>query len=194
VFRPCRAYAKSGLELADYAGQIHISGDVFLDSQTLKKMKSKILMFVATAFFMAATGGAASSTKNENQPSNPPSATQAPDAATGEDIVGEWEMVGSVVDTNDNLQIDESEREKLKETIKDRMKLNRDGSGVFTVAEMPGRYEIKDPGNSGKRVLTWYDKANGRHRIGTIIKVTQDELHIKEPGGHGLFVWKRLRG
>ena len=40
--------------------------------------------------------------------------------------------------------------------------------------------------------LTWYDKANGPHKIGTIIKVTKDELHIKEPGGNGLFIWKRL--
>lgn len=104
--------------------------------------------------------------------------------------VGEWEMVGSVVDTNDNLQIDEAERRNLKPTLKDYMKLNRDGSGVFTVAKMPGRYEIT--ASSGKKYLTWYDKANGRHRVGTIIKVTRDELHIKEPGGHGLFLWKRL--
>jgi hypothetical protein len=143
-----------------------------LEPQTIMKIKIKILLPLATALFISTNGGAA--------------------PAQGGDIVGEWEMVGSVVDTNDNLQIDESERKNLKETMKDRMKLNGDGTGVFTVAELPGRYEIKDSGNSGRKILTWYDKADGRHRIGTIIKVTKDELHIKEPGGHGLFVWKRL--
>ena len=112
--------------------------------------------------------------------------------AQSDDIVGEWEMVGFVVDTNDNLQIDESERKNLKTTMKDYMKLNRDGSGFFTVAKMEGRYEAKDQENNGRKTLAWFDKGNGRHRIGTIVKVTKDELHIKEPGGHGLFVWKRL--
>jgi hypothetical protein len=153
-------------------------------------MRSKSLVPLAALVLVIADGGVARAATNEKQPNNTPSATQTSEAAPAGDIVGEWEMVGSVVDTNDNLQIDEDERAKLKPTMKDRMKLNRDGSGVFTVAEMPGRYEIKE--SSGKRVLTWYDKANGRHRIGTVVKVTTGELHIKEPGGHGLFLWKRL--
>ena len=72
------------------------------------------------------------------------------------------------------------------------MKLNSDGSGLFTVAKMEGRYEAIDKESGGKKFLTWYDTANGRHRIGTIISVSKDELHIKEPGGSGLFIWKRL--
>ena len=160
-------------------------------------MKSKSLIPLVTAVCIIANCGANAAVKNEKQPPNYPSAQKKTAPATNpsagnDDIVGEWEMVGSVVDTNDNLQIDEAERKNLKPTMKDYMKLNRDGSGVFTVAKMPGRFETTDPDNSGKRYLTWYDKANGRHRIGTIIKVTRDELHIKEPGGHGLFVWKRL--
>lgn len=114
-------------------------------------------------------------------------------AAQGDDIVGEWEMVGFVVDTNDNMEIDEAERKSLTPaSFKDYMKLNSDGSGLFTVAKMEGRYEAKAKETSGKKFLTWYDKAEGRHRIGTIISVSKDELHIKEPGGHGLFIWKRL--
>ena len=110
-----------------------------------------------------------------------------------ENIVGEWELVSSIIDTNDNMEIDEEERPKLKPvTFKDYMKLNSDGSGLFTVAQMEGRYEITDGGSRGKKRLTWYDKANGPHKIGTIIKVTKEELHIKEPGGWGLFLWKRL--
>ena len=109
-----------------------------------------------------------------------------------EDIVGEWEMQSSIVDTNDNLQIDEEERKNLKPTaFKDYMKLNKDGTGLFTIGKMEGRYEIKEESN-GRKFMTWYDKANGPHRVGSIMKVTKDELTIKEPGGYGLFLWKRL--
>jgi hypothetical protein len=109
----------------------------------------------------------------------------------GDGIVGEWEMQGSVLDTNDNLQIDKEERKDLKPpSFKDYMKLNSDGSGLFTVAQLEGRYEVKDEG--GKKFLSWFDKENGSHRIGTIIKTSKEELHIKEPGGAGLFVWKRI--
>jgi hypothetical protein len=155
--------------------------------------KSSIALVIAA--FIISNCVADAAVKSEKQQSNTPAAQNkaAPannPSAVNDDIVGEWEMVGSVVDTNDNLQIDEAERRNLKPTMKDYMKLNRDGSGLFTVAKMPGRLETTD--RSGKKFLTWYDKANGRHRIGTIVKVTRDELHIKEPGGHGLFVWKRL--
>src|SRR5687767_136014 len=151
-------------------------------------MKSKSLLPLVAAVFIITNCGANKAVKSEKQQTNNPSAN-AP-SAQGDDIVGEWEMVGVVVDTNDNLQIDEAERKALKQTMKDYMKLNRDGSGVFTVGKPPGRYELRE--QAGKKYLTWYDKANGPHRVGTIIKVTRDELHIKEPGGHGLFVWKRL--
>jgi hypothetical protein len=126
-----------------------------------------------------------STEKKEEISSNPP--------PQGNDIVGEWEMVSSVVDTNDNLQIDEEERPMLKPvSFKNYMKLNADGSGLFTVAQMEGRYEIKKDERNGRDIMTWYDKANGPHRVGSIMKVTKDELHIKEPGGSGLFLWKRL--
>ena len=160
-------------------------------------MKPKSLIPLVTAVLLITNCGADKAVKNEKQQTNNPSAEKKAEpannsSARGDDIVGEWEMVGFVVDTNDNLQIDEAERKNLKQTMKDYIKLSRDGSGVFTVGKLPGRYEIRDPESSGKRYLTWHDKANGRHRVGTIIKVTRDELHIKEPGGHGLFIWKRL--
>ena len=158
-------------------------------------MNSRSLIPLFTTVFLIANCGA-NKAKNEQQSNTTPAGKKAEPAsnpsARGDDIVGEWEMVGFVVDTNDNLQIDEAERRALKQTMKDYMKLNRDGSGVFTVAKMQGRYETTDQGSGGRKYLTWYDKANGRHRVGTIIKLTRDELHIKEPGGHGLFVWKRI--
>lgn len=113
------------------------------------------------------------------------------DVAQGDGIVGEWEMTGFVSDTNDNLQVDEEERKTLKTPgFQDYMKLNSDGSGLFTVAKMEGRYETTE--SNGKKSLTWFDEGNGRHRVGTIIAVSKEELHIKEPGGNGLFIWKRI--
>lgn len=144
-----------------------------------------VAVIVLPAFVVAAD-------KNAKSPNSPPAAPKKAEAAPMADLVGEWEMVGFIVDTNDNLQIDEAERAQLKKpSVKDYMKLNRDGTGEFTVAELPGRYEVGEADARGRRSLAWFDKSNGRHRVGTILKVTKDELHLKEPGGHGLFLWKR---
>lgn len=162
-------------------------------------MKTRFTFIYAALIFLfsncgdnkAAANNEKDTTSNASSESKEEAASNS--SAQGDDIIGQWEMVSSVVDTNDNLQIDEDERKNLTPvSVKDYMKLNRDGSGLFTVAKMEGRYEITDPKNDGKKLLTWYDIANGRHRIGSIMKVTKDELHIKEYGGHGLFVWKRL--
>jgi len=161
-------------------------------------MKSdSLIAFITAAFFLTNCGDnkAATSEKQEanNSSSEKKDGPASSSSAQGDDIIGEWDLVGGIVDTNDNLQIDEDERNNLQSAAyKDYMKLNPDGSGLFTIAKMDGRYEITDPKSDGKKFLTWYDKANGPHRIGTIIKVTKDELHIKEVGGSGLFIWKRL--
>ena len=154
-------------------------------------MKVRSIIVVTVIMFFTTNCGDDKAASNETQQATNPSASNP--SAQGDDIIGEWELVGSILDANDNLQIDEDERKKLESPgYKDYMTLNRDGSGLFTVAKMDGRYKITEQENNGKKNLTWYDKANGPHRIGTIIKVTKDELHIKEPGGSGLFVWKRL--
>jgi hypothetical protein len=147
---------------------------------------------LATAFFLSCSNDSNTTTAaSANETSNEAKQTTPSGTTGGDGIVGEWEMVGSVQDTNDNLQIDEEERKNLKPaSFKDYMKLNSDGSGLFTVARMEGRYEIEEEARGKK--ITWFDKANGPHRIGTIRKVSKEELHIKEPGGNGLFVWKRI--
>ena len=161
-------------------------------------MKFKSILFCAAAIFILTNCGDNKAATDEKLQTNDPSSEKKAEPATNSsvqdnDIIGEWEMVGSIGDTNDNLQIDEDERKNLKPaSFKDYMKLNSDGTGLFTVAKMEGRYEAKAEESGGKQYLTWYDKANGPHRVGTIIKVTKEELHIKEPGGNGLFVWKRL--
>ena len=150
----------------------------------------KYLAFFGLIFLISCSNDNSS---EENKSTNSTTETVSAPASAGDDIVGEWEMVNFVNDTNDNLQIDEDERKNLKTpSFKDYMKLNSDGTGFFTVAKMEGRYEAKAKESGGQPYLTWYDKANGPHQIGTIISVTKDELHIKEPGGNGLFVWKRL--
>lgn len=154
-----------------------------------------LITFLAIAVSLTNCGNTNADTNKKEEATN--SAIEKKDesatsSAQGDDIIGEWEMVSFVGDTNDNLQIDEEERTKLKPvSFKNVMKLNRDGTGLFTVAKMEGRYEIKEESN-GRKFMTWYDKANGKHRVGSIMKVTKDELHIKEPGGNGLFLWKRL--
>ncbi len=161
-------------------------------------MKSNSLITILLAVIFLTNCGnnnAATAEKqsSDNSSSEKTEKTASTASAQGDDIVGEWEMVSSVVDTNDNLQIDEEERAKLQPvSFKDYMKLNRDGSGLFTIAKMEGRYEIKKDDSNGRNFMTWYDKSDSPHRVGSIMKVTKDELTIKEPGGSGLFLWKRL--
>jgi len=156
-----------------------------------------MMIVVASILFFSNCGDNNAATGEKQQASNSSSEKKEEPAsnssAQGDDIVGEWEMVSSVVDTNDNLQIDEAERSKLEPVgFKDYMKLNRDGSGLFTVAKLEGRYEIKQNESNGRKDMTWFDKTSSPHRMGSIMKVTKEELHIKEPGGDGLFLWKRL--
>lgn len=156
-----------------------------------------VILLIAIILFITNCGdnkAASDETQQANNPSSEKKDNAASNAsAQGNDIIGEWELLGFVSDTNDNLQVDEEERKNLTTpSFKDYMKLNSDGSGLFTIAKMDGRYEAKPKENGGKNYLTWFDTANGPHKIGTIVKVTKDELHIKEPGGNGLFIWKRL--
>lgn len=154
-------------------------------------MKVRSIIVLTAIIFFATNCGDNKAASNEPQQANNPSTSNP--SAPGDDIIGEWELLGFASDTNDNLQVDEEERKNLTTpSYKDYMKLNSDGTGLFTIAKMDGRYEAKPKENGGKSYLTWYDTANGPHKMGTIIKVTKDELHIKEPGGSGLFVWKRL--
>ena len=157
-------------------------------------MKAKLLLCHVTAFVVMTACGTLNAASSEKQATTPASGAKkaTKSAEPSAEMIGEWEMAGVVVDTNDNLLIDEAERKALKPTMKGYMKLNRDRTGLFTISKMEGRYELTGPDSNGRHVLTWYDKANGRHRVGTIVKVTKDEMQIKEPGCHGLFLWKRI--
>jgi len=146
-------------------------------------------------FFAACSNdaGVKNTSENSKAPEKTTTNPQTNNSPNSDGLVGEWELVGSIVDTNDNLQLDDEEKKNLeKATYKDYMKLNPDGSGLFTAAQMEGHYEIKADESNGRKFMTWYDKANGPHRVGSIMKITKDELTIKEPGGNGLLLWKRM--
>src|SRR5215216_1969966 len=116
----------------------------------------KQFLFYSLLFIVACGNNntAAESELTNNSATEKKSESPNSSSAQGDEIVGEWEMVGFVMDTNDNLQIDEAERKDLKSTsFKDYMKLNSDGSGLFTVAKMEGRYEAKAKESGGKKFL-----------------------------------------
>ena len=121
-------------------------------------MKVRSIIVVTVIMFFTTNCGDDKAASNETQQATNPSASNP--SAKGDDIIGEWELVGSIVDTNDNLQIDEDERKNLQTPgYKDYMKLNRDGSGLFTVAKMDRRYEAKVKESGEKKFLTWFDTA-----------------------------------
>jgi hypothetical protein len=158
---------------------------------------NSLITFILAVSLLTNCGDNKATTSEKQQASSSSSETKkessSNSSAQDDDIVGEWELVGFIGDTNDNLQLDEEERKNLKTpSYKDYMTLNRDGSGLFTIAKLQGRYEIGDKEGYGKNNMAWFDKTNSEHRIGRVMKVTKDELIIKEPGGNGLFLWKRL--
>src|SRR5687767_12579814 len=111
-------------------------------------------LYVLVFFIACSNNKSADETQLPNSSSTENKKEQTASSSSGEGIVGEWELVGYIVDTNDNLQLDEDERKNLKSTMKDYMKLNSDGSGLFTVARMEGRYELQAQENSEKKYLT----------------------------------------
>ena len=156
-------------------------------------LQSAIILLLLFPSACSNEGTAKNTSENSTKTPEQTTANTQTDDSNDDGIIGDWELVGFVGDTNDNLQIDEQERKNLKAaSYKDYMTLNSDGSGLFTVAKMEGRYEIKADESNGRKMMTWYDKENGRHQVGSIMKVTKDELTIKEPGGNGLLLWKRI--
>lgn len=147
---------------------------------------------ISLTFFLVSCGDNTAETAEKQQAANPSSEIKESSSTEGEDIFGEWELVGAALDVNDNLQLDEGERKNLTPaSYKDYMKLNRDSTGLFTIAKMKGRFEFATEPN-GKKFMNWYDEGNGRHRVGTFLSVTKTELLFKEPGGSGLILFKRI--
>jgi hypothetical protein len=71
-----------------------------------------LLFLLATVFFLSCSNDTNTTTAaaTTSETSNEPKQTTSSETTQSDGIVGEWEMEGSVLDTNDNLQIDEEER------------------------------------------------------------------------------------
>jgi hypothetical protein len=95
-------------------------------------------------------------------------------------------------DDNRNGKLDAEERKNAftQAENKDYLKLNSDGSAVFTQIKVKGRYELKVESDGGKK-LVLYDKDNNDENRGIIFSVTKDELVLFKAGSV-FSVYKRL--
>jgi len=127
-----------------------------------------------------------SSTEKKDQPGEAP--------APGDNIVGEWKETMWIRDNNRNEKIDEDEKAEAMTQVNDYMKLNADGSAVFSQVKMKGRYEIKPNSDGTSKYLNLFDEANSRYQKGVILSVTKTELTLLSTalGGGRFTVWKRL--
>lgn len=109
-----------------------------------------------------------------------------------EDIIGEWKLTMTTLDKNRNNKIDEEEKANPMAPLNDYLKLNSDGSAVFSQVKAKGRYEIKSNSDGTSKYLNLYDKDNFKTPYGRIISVTKSELILfKNSIGPVFFIWKR---
>lgn len=108
-----------------------------------------------------------------------------------EDIIGEWKLTMTVLDKNRNNKIDEHEIVAAMQ-LSDYLKLNSDGSAIFSQVKAKGRYEIKSNSDGTSKYLNVYDKDNFKIPYGRIISVSKSELILfKSSIGPVFFIWKR---
>ena len=152
-------------------------------------MKNAIQFFVLIALVQF------SCSNNKSNESTTTSTTQSTatsnEAKQGDGIVGEWEQILVARDDNRNGKLDDEERKNAftQAQNKDYLKLNSDGSAVFTQIKVKGRYELKAESN-GRKKLVLYDKDNNDENRGIVYSVTEDEL-ILFKGGSVFSVYKR---
>lgn len=158
----------------------------------------KITLSLFVAFFLLANCGDNKAATNESNVANSsPGEKQnqpAESSSQGDNIVGEWKCTMWISDKNRNEKIEEDERADAITQVNDYMKLNADGSAVFTQIKMKGRYEIKPNSDGTSKYLNLFDEANTRYQKGVILSVTKTELTLlwTALGGDKFTVWKRL--
>lgn len=109
-----------------------------------------------------------------------------------EDIIGEWKLTMTILDKNRNNKIDEEEKANPMAPLNDYLKLNSDGSAVFSQVKANGRYEIKSNSDGSSKYLNLYDKDNFKTPYGRIVSVTKSEMILfKNSIGPVFFIWKR---
>lgn len=155
----------------------------------------KYLAFYALIFVFACSNSKSSEEKKSetNASTDNKQVENTSSASAADGIVGEWELTGITEDTNGNDQLDPDERSKASKNAMDYMKLNSDGSAVFFVSNLKGRYETKTNQSTGRKHLYLYDKQNFEYPKGYIMSVTKAELLImNQAGGNSITIWKRL--
>jgi len=159
-------------------------------------MKLTLSLFVA--FFLLTNCGenkAATNDSNVADKSSTEKNDQPGEASLQNDnIVGEWKEIMWIRDNNRNEKIEEDEKAQAITQINDYMKLNADGTAVFSQVKMKGRYEIKPNSDGTSKYLNLFDEANSRYQKGVILSVTKTELTLLSSalGGGTFTVWKRL--
>ncbi|MFN2440033.1 MAG: hypothetical protein ABR503_12595 [Chitinophagaceae bacterium] len=126
-----------------------------------------------------------SESSNASKKSSSTAATQ------GDGIIGEWQLTQHLYDANGNKQIDEEERKKPLSQAKDYLKLNSDGTCLFYMHKLKGRYEIKTQA-SGKKILYLFDKDNNKENRGQIVSVSKTELILLNHSSGSFSIYKRV--
>ena len=157
----------------------------------------KITLFLFVAFFLLTNCGDNKAATNESNAANNSTEKKdqpGPSSSQGDNIVGEWKCTMWISDKNRNEKIEEDEKADAITQVNDYMKLNADGSAVFTQLKMKGRYEIKPNSDGTSKYLNLFDEANTRYQKGVILSVTKTELTLlwTALGGDKFTVWKRL--
>jgi len=157
----------------------------------------KLTIFLFVAFFLLTNCGDNKAATNESNAANNSTEKKdqpGPSSSQGDNIVGEWKCTMWISDKNRNEKIEEDEKADAITQVNDYMKLNADGSAVFTQLKMKGRYEIKPNSDGTSKYLNLFDEANTRYQKGVILSVTKTELTLlwTALGGDKFTVWKRL--
>ena len=130
---------------------------------------------------------------SKKEATSPQASTSAAVNPGNDDIIGEWKLTMWIRDNNRNNKIEEDEKAVAITQMNDYMKLNADGSAVFSQVKMKGRYEIKLNSDGTRKYLNLFDEANSRYQKGEIISVTKTELTLSGTSLVNTFtIWKRL--
>jgi hypothetical protein len=158
----------------------------------------KVTLCLFAAFFVLTNCGDNKAATNESNVEANGSAEkrdqQAKSSSQGDNIIGAWKLTMWIRDNNRNGKIEEDEKAGAITQVNDYMKLNADGSAVFSQVKIKGRYEIKPNSDGTSKYLNLFDEANSRYQKGVILSVTKTELTLlwTALGGDKFTVWKRL--
>jgi hypothetical protein len=102
-------------------------------------------------------------------------------------------LISIVIDKNANDKIEDDEKSGAITQADDYMKLNSDGTAVFSQVKMKGHYQIKPNSDGTSKYLNLFDKTDSKYSKGEIVSVTNNELILLSKfSGSSFYVWKRI--